>query len=111
MLARYQVADKEQLVRRIRLFQDADLQFAVFIAPCHCSVCLIPAFGPAFTELLQWPEASLVGTYNKDARQIDIVDDTTEEAYWIREHNRGDRVHYHRYRNKVVARNYLRRST
>jgi hypothetical protein len=114
MLQRYQVSDKVHLCRRIQLFKDAALQFAIFVSKHSNHICLIPAFGPAFMELQSWPGTRFVGVYNQNASPIDIIEDLREGgAYWIRLEDRGDRVHYHRYKYphnmRTVARNYLRR--
>ena len=101
MLARYQITDHEQLCRRIQLFQDAALQFAIFISAQSERVCLIPTFGPAFTEMLQWPEVEFIGTYDEHAQQPDIVADVNADAY-LMPAERRDKVHYHRYRNGMV---------
>jgi hypothetical protein len=111
MLQRYQISDRAHLCKRIRLFQDAALQFAIFVSRQSNHICLIPAFGPAFTEMLQWPEAQCVGTYDENAQQMDIINDVREDACWI-QNERRNKVHYHRYRNGVViARSCLRRRT
>jgi hypothetical protein len=110
VLARYQISDKAHLCKRIQLFQDAALQFAVFVSTQSKRICLIPAFGPTFAEMLQLPGVEFVGTYDKNAHQSDIVADVNTDAYWI-PIERRTRVHYHRCRNGIVrARSYLRRS-
>jgi hypothetical protein len=115
MLQRYQVSDKAHLCRRIQLFKDAALQFAVFVSTQQQRICVIPAghtMGALFAEMLRWPEAKFVGVYNQNASPIDIIEDLREGgAYWIRIEDRGDRVHFHRYPHsgKTVARGYLRR--
>ena len=111
MLQRYQIKDRGH--RNPHLFDKPPrgLQFAIFVATQPYCACLIPTFGALYTEMQQWSEAKIIGTYDRNTNPMDIVADVYEDAEWVLAEQR-DRVHYHRHPDGIArAYSVLRRET